>query len=123
MSIPEREGVKRRYVMERIWQAMLGCPHEIVEKKMSGCSLHMIYPRGQAVKPPEMFLKTGLASWPQPQVEGFIPEATYHLGRAAAHRRLTIVGTYVGRAPRQGKVIQNVLLTAARAYKVRPLTL
>ena len=55
MSVTFEERVKRRYVPERIWQAMLGCPAEIRTRNMIGCTAQQMHPSGQAVEPPGVF--------------------------------------------------------------------
>lgn len=46
MGIPERPGLKRRYIMERMWQAMLGCPQDLGTKKTLGCRAEHGFPEG-----------------------------------------------------------------------------
>eukprot|EP00192_Tetraselmis_astigmatica_P009580 CAMPEP_0117648544 /NCGR_PEP_ID=MMETSP0804-20121206/463_1 /TAXON_ID=1074897 /ORGANISM="Tetraselmis astigmatica, Strain CCMP880" /LENGTH=848 /DNA_ID=CAMNT_0005454157 /DNA_START=379 /DNA_END=2925 /DNA_ORIENTATION=- len=117
MSIPEREGVKRRYVMERMWQAILGCPDELVTKKLYGCPQNKGFLEGSAVAPPAAFVRTGLVSWPQPDPASFDPDNTYHIHKAVHRSRMTIIGSFVGPKQNHDNEIRSVLLSASRIYQ------
>eukprot|EP00873_Tetraselmis_striata_P025961 jgi/Tetstr1/446225/TSEL_033769.t1 len=93
MSITFEKRVKRRYVPERIWQAMLGCPSELKTRDIIGCSPTKWHPSGLAVEPPGVMLADGLVTWPQIPVQEFDPDLPYpSFFRKHNTPRVTFVG-------------------------------
>ena len=93
MSVTFEDGVKRRYVPERIWQAMLGCPSEINTRHMVGCTSLQWHPSGQAVEPPGVITADALVTWPQNGLETFSADAPYpSFLRTHNITRITFVG-------------------------------
>ncbi len=93
MSVTFEERVKRRYVPERIWQAMLGCPSEIRTRNMVGCKAQQLFPSGQAVEPPGVLIADALVSWPQLTASTFSADAPYpSFFRTHNSTKVTFVG-------------------------------
>eukprot|EP00873_Tetraselmis_striata_P025989 jgi/Tetstr1/446253/TSEL_033797.t1 len=118
MSITFEERVKRRYVPERIWQAMLGCPSELKTRDIIGCSPTEWHPSGLAVEPPGVMLADGLVTWPQIPVQEFDPDLPYpSFFRKHNTPRVTFVGSYVGGYDEDARTVMvSVLVAAAKLH-------
>jgi hypothetical protein len=93
MAVTFEERVKRRYVPERIWQAMLGCPNELKTREIIGCTPAEWHPAGQAVEPPGVMVADGLVTWPQIPLEDFDADLPYpSFFRKHDTPRITFVG-------------------------------
>uniref|UniRef100_A0A061S5E4 Uncharacterized protein n=1 Tax=Tetraselmis sp. GSL018 TaxID=582737 RepID=A0A061S5E4_9CHLO len=114
MSITFEEGVKRRYVMERMWQGLLGCPQELRTRQMLGCTSAMWHPRGQAVEPPGVLVADALVTWPQIDHADFNPSVAYpSFFRIHNTTRVTFVGSYVGGMDSGWQVVMLSIFVAA----------
>jgi len=118
MSITFEKRVKRRYVPERIWQAMLGCPSELKTRDIIGCSPTEWHPSGLAVEPPGVMLADGLVTWPQIPVQEFDPDLPYpSFFRKHNTPRVTFVGSYVGGYDEDARTVMvSVLVAAAKLH-------
>jgi len=68
--VPGSRGVKRRFVLERIWQVMLGCPQDALRKRKGYCAPSSSFPSGNAVAPPKSLIARRVVQWPPPTEPG-----------------------------------------------------
>jgi hypothetical protein len=121
------DGVKRRYMMERLWQAMLGCPQEHIHPDTTadfGCVRGQSHPSGSAIAPPPVLLSEKVVSWPQPVVAEFNPAAPYPLFNAtydsSVPSPVSFVFAVVGEGRERVLQQQAIQQTAVAAFKLHP---